>query len=410
MKSYFVMETGETLIPDEQEALPLLKDFGLAGDEARVYVGLLRMGSGKVSEISHFTNTDRVKGYKILETLRNQGFVTSTLSSPILFSANEPKLIFDDILKKKKDKIQRLEKNHIRLIEILENLKGRKAEANLPKLTVISGRDNIYDQIKKIIDDTTDELYLVTSIADLIRMYYTDIPEALKRAKKRKVLIKLMTELDGAAKTECVKNLGLNDFKIAQLPSQGRIVCNSTQIIMSGYTSKTSRIHASDDSALITNSEEITKNMLSLCQFMWRMGKEIIIKEKNSVSEKKSPRKTPMQKNATAVVIDDDPDAVDLFSDYLENKGVEVVGKGHDGSEGFELFKKLNPDIIFLDVIMPKYDGFYTLKKIREINSNAKVIMVTADFSPETKKKLKEMNATDIIYKPYDRKAIDKVI
>ena len=410
MKSYFVMETGETLIPDEQEALPLLKDFGLAGDEARVYVGLLRMGSGKVSEISHFTNTDRVKGYKILETLRNQGFVTSTLSSPILFSANEPKLIFDDILKKKKDKIQRLEKNHIRLIEILENLKGRKAEANLPKLTVISGRDNIYDQIKKIIDDTTDELYLVTSIADLIRMYYTDIPEALKRAKKRKVLIKLMTELDGAAKTECVKNLGLNDFKIAQLPSQGRIVCNSTQIIMSGYTSKTSRIHASDDSALITNSEEITKNMLSLCQFMWRMGKEIIINEKSSFSEKKSPRKTPMQKNATAVVIDDDPDAVDLFSDYLENKGVEVVGKGHDGSEGFELFKKLNPDIIFLDVIMPKYDGFYTLKKIREINSNAKVIMVTADFSPETKKKLKEMNATDIIYKPYDRKAIDKVI
>ena len=410
MKSYFVMEPGETLIPDEQEALPLLEDFGLAGDEARVYVGLLRMGSGKVSEISHFTNTDRVKGYKILETLRNQGFVTSTLSSPILFSANEPKLIFDDILKKKKDKIQRLEKNHIRLIEILENLKGRKAEANLPKLTVISGRDNIYDQIKKIIDDTTDELYLVTSIADLIRMYYTDIPEALKRAKKRKILIKLMTELDGAAKTECVKNLGLNNFKIAQLPSQGRIVCNSTQIIMSGYTSKTSRIHASDDSALITNSEEITKNMLSLCQFMWRMGKEIIINEKSSVSEKKSPRKTPMQKNATAVVIDDDPDAVDLFSDYLENKGVEVVGKGHDGSEGFELFKKLNPDIIFLDVIMPKYDGFYTLKKIREINSNAKVIMVTADFSPETKKKLKEMNATDIIYKPYDRKAIDKVI
>ena len=410
MKSYFVMETGETLIPDEQEALPLLKDFGLAGDEARVYVGLLRMGSGKVSEISHFTNTDRVKGYKILETLRNEGFVTSTLSSPILFSANEPKLIFDEILRKKKNKIQRLEKNHIRLIEILENLKGRKAEANLPKLTVISGRDNIYDQIKKIIDDTTDELYLVTSIADLIRMYYTDIPEALKRAKKRKILIKLMTELDGAAKTECVKNLGLNNFKIAQLPSQGRIVCNSTQIIMSGYTSKTSRIHASDDSALITNSEEITKNMLSLCQFMWRMGKEIIIKEKSSVSEKKSPRKTPMQKNATAVVIDDDPDAVDLFSDYLENKGVEVVGKGHDGSEGFELFKKLNPDIIFLDVIMPKYDGFYTLKKIREINSNAKVIMVTADFSPETKKKLKEMNATDIIYKPYDRKAIDKVI
>ena len=402
-------ETGETLIPDEQEVMPLLEDFGLAQDEARVYVGLLRMGSGKVSEISHFTNTDRVKGYKILETLRNQGFVTSTLSSPILFSANEPKLIFDEILKKKKSIIERLEKNHQRLIGILENLKGRKAEANLPKLTVISGRDNIYDQIKKIIDDTNDELYLVSSVADLIRMYYTDIPDALKRARKRKVLIKLMTELDGATKTDCVKNLSLNEFKISQLPSQGRIVCNSSQIIMSGYTSKTSRIHASDDSALITNSDEITRNMQSLCQFMWRMGKEIKISN-NVSSEKKSIRKTTMQKNATAVVVDDDPDAVDLFSDYLENKGVDVVGRANDGMQGYELYQKLKPDIIFLDVIMPKYDGFYTLKKIREVDSEAKVIMVTADFSPETKKKLKEMKATDIIYKPYDRKAIDKVI
>jgi len=410
VRQSFMMETGETLIPDEQEVLPLLKDFGLAADDARLYVGLLRMGSGKVSEISHFTNTDRVKGYKILENLRNEGFVTSTLSSPILFSANEPKLIFDEILKKKKSKIERLEKNHFRLIQILENLKGHKAEANLPKLTVISGRDNIYDQIKKIIENTKDELYLVSSVADLIRMYYTDIPEALQKARKRNVLIKLMTELDGASKTDCVKNLGLNSFKISQLPSQGRIVCNSTQIIMSGYTSKTSRIHASDDSALITNSEEITKNMLSLCQFMWRMGKEIKINEVNSTSEKKTPRKTQVQKNATAVVIDDDPDAVDLFSDYLENKGVKVMGKGNDGMEGFELYKKFKPDIVFLDVIMPKYDGFYTLNKIREVDKNTKVIMVTADFSPETKKKLKELKATDIIYKPYDRKAIDRVI
>ena len=110
------METLETVLPDEQDAMPLLEDFGLADDDAKVYLGLLRMGSGKVSEISHFTNTDRVKGYKILENLKNLGFVTSTLSSPILFSANEPRVVFEDILKKKKSKIDRLEKNQSRLI------------------------------------------------------------------------------------------------------------------------------------------------------------------------------------------------------------------------------------------------------------------------------------------------------
>jgi len=390
--------------------MPLLQDYGITEEEARFYVGLLRIGTGKVSEISHYTNTDRVKGYKILENLRNQGFVSSTLSSPILFSANDPTTVFDELLKKKKSGIQRLERNQARLIENLEKLKGHTVETNLPKLSVISGRDNIYNEIKKIIEDTKDELYLVTSTSDLIRMYYTDIPETIKKALKRKVEIKLMTEFEVSEKTDCVKNLGLDHFKVAKLPSQGRIVCNSSQIIMSGYTSKTSRIHASDDSALITNSDEITGNMQSLCRFMWKMGAEIKIDKKSSSSSDSKRNKTRILKNATALVVDDDPDAVEMFSDYLENKGVNVIGKAKDGKEGFELYKKLKPDVVFLDVIMPNFDGFYTLQKIREIDSNAKIIMVTADFSPSTKKKLKDLKASDIIYKPYDGKAIDRVI
>lgn len=404
------MENQELILPEEEEVMPLLEDYGLTEEEARVYIGVLRIGTGKVSEISHFTNTDRVKGYKILENLRSEGYVTSTLSSPILFSANDPKTTFDTILTKKKSGIQRLEKNQFRLIENLEKLKGHSVVSNLPKLSVISGRDNIYNEIKKIIDETKDEMYLVTSTSDLIRMYYTDIPAAIKKALKRKVEIKLMTEFEVSDKTDCVKNLGLNYFKVAKLPSQGRIVCNSSQIIMSGYTSKTSRIHASDDSALVTNSDEITSNMQSLCKFMWKMGGEVKIDKKGTV-EGESPRmKTGVQKNATALVVDDDPDTVEMFSDYLENKGVSVIGKAKDGKEGFELYKKLKPDVIFLDVIMPNYDGFYTLKKIREIDADAKIIMVTADFSPTTKKKLKELKATDIIYKPYDGRAIDRVI
>ncbi len=404
------MESQELILPEEEVVMPLLEDYGITEEEARFYVGLLRIGTGKVSEISHYTNTDRVKGYKILENLRNQGFVTSTLSSPILFSANDPTTVFDELLKKKKSGIQRLEKNQARLIENLEKLKGHTVETNLPKLSVISGRDNIYNEIKKIIEDTKDELYLVTSTSDLIRMYYTDIPETIKKALKRKVEIKLMTEFEVSEKTDCVKNLGLDHFKVAKLPSQGRIVCNSSQIIMSGYTSKTSRIHASDDSALITNSDEITGNMQSLCRFMWKMGAEIKIDKKGSSANDSKKSKTRILKNATALVVDDDPDAVEMFSDYLENKGVNVIGKAKDGKEGFELYKKLKPDVVFLDVIMPNFDGFYTLQKIREIDSNAKIIMVTADFSPSTKQKLKELKASDIIYKPYDGKAIDRVI
>ena len=66
------MKTQEIILEHEQLIIPLLKDFGLAEEEAQVYLGLLRIGSAKASEISHYTKTDRVKGYKILESLKNK--------------------------------------------------------------------------------------------------------------------------------------------------------------------------------------------------------------------------------------------------------------------------------------------------------------------------------------------------
>jgi len=399
------VDSQEIVLDEEIEGVKLLKEFGLEEDEARIYLGLLRMGTGKASEISHFTKTDRVRGYKILENLKNQGFVTSTLSSPILFSANDPESTLKNIITKRKQETVKLEKNTDRLLKILSQIQINKTVTELPKLTVISGRSNIYDQIIRTIEQTKDELFIVTTTSDLIRMYYTDIPEALKKASKRNVMVKLMTELEITTKLECVKRLGINYFKIAKLPSHGRIICNSSQVLMSGYTSSTSSQNTNDDSALVTNSDEIRGNMLSLCKFMWKIGKELRANEKTSNENPNQSNKS--QKQTTALVVDDDPDAVEMFSDYLEIKGIQVVGKCKDGKEGFESYKKLNPDVVFLDIMMPDYDGFYALQKIREVKSDAKVIMVTADMSSETKKKLREMKPTDVIYKPYD---VEKII
>lgn len=396
------MDGQQLMLDSEREGIELLKEFGLDTDEARVYLGLLRMGPSKASEVSHFTKTDRVRGYKILENLKNQGYVTSTLSSPILFSSNDPKSTLDNIIKKRKQEITKLEKNTDKLLDILNEIKTSDTKSELPKLTVISGRNNIYDQVIKIINDAKDELYIISTAADIIRMYYTEIPEALKKAIKRNVTVKIMTELEISTKLECVQRLGVNYFKIAKLPSQGRIICNSDEVIMSGYTSNNSSKNNSDDSALVTNSGEICGNMQSLSKFLWKIGKEVRVDE-----AKKNSKDAPKQKQTSALVVDDDPDAVEMFSDYLQIKGINVIGKSNNGKEGIEAYKKLKPDVVFLDVMMPDSDGIYALKKIRELNPKAKVIMVTADMSTQTKKKLRELKPTDVIYKPYN---IDRIM
>jgi len=109
----------------------------------------------------------------------------------------------------------------------------------------------------------------------------------------------------------------------------------------------------------------------------------------------------------TSIIVDDDFDTVEVFSEYLELSGINVVGKGYNGKDAVDLYQKLKPDVVFLDVLMPDYDGFYALEKIRQLNRDSKVIMVTASLTAQTEDKLKELNASAIIYKPYD---IDNVV
>ena len=68
---------------------------------------------------------------------------------------------------------------------------------------------------------------------------------------------------------------------------------------------------------------------------------------------------------------------------------------------------KSNFPVVAMDVMMPNYDGFYALKEIRKIDPDAKVIMLTADLTLDTEKRVKELKASAITYKPYE---IDSLI
>ena len=112
----------------------------------------------------------------------------------------------------------------------------------------------------------------------------------------------------------------------------------------------------------------------------------------------------------SAIVVDDDLDTCDVLSDYLEIKQVQVLANGYNGKEAVDLYQKHNPDLVFLDIMMPEYDGFYALEKIRQLNPTAYVIIITGDLTIETHNKLKSMKASAIIYKPFDIEKIMMVV
>ena len=112
----------------------------------------------------------------------------------------------------------------------------------------------------------------------------------------------------------------------------------------------------------------------------------------------------------TAIVVDDDRVSTRLFRDLLRMIDVDVLSSGSDGKDAVRLYKKYCPNIIFIDILMPGYDGFYALEEIRKFNPHAKVVAVTADFTDESAKRLKQMNISAVIYKPYDIQDIQRVL
>lgn len=116
------------------------------------------------------------------------------------------------------------------------------------------------------------------------------------------------------------------------------------------------------------------------------------------------------RKLKTVLVVDDNSDVRSLLVELLELKNFQVVGTGRNGSDAVTLYGKLKPDITLLDVVMPDTDGLYALDHIREINSDAAVIMITTDLSQDTAKRLEDLRATAVVYKPFDINDLVKII
>jgi two-component system response regulator AtoC len=110
---------------------------------------------------------------------------------------------------------------------------------------------------------------------------------------------------------------------------------------------------------------------------------------------------------ARVLVVDDEPDAVELLREFLTAKGYEVIAAS-DGEEALRKLKEDRPHLILLDVRMPKMNGLEVLKRVREIDSGVGVIMVTAVNEEETGREALKRGAFDYITKPLDLQYLER--
>ncbi len=106
--------------------------------------------------------------------------------------------------------------------------------------------------------------------------------------------------------------------------------------------------------------------------------------------------------NCSVVIADDDDLTRILLRNLLRTAGLRVIGEAGDGARAFDMFQKLKPEIICLDIEMPELSGLEVLAKIRESDLQTVVLMITAATTGENVRSAIAGRADGIIAKPFN--------
>jgi two-component system chemotaxis response regulator CheY len=109
---------------------------------------------------------------------------------------------------------------------------------------------------------------------------------------------------------------------------------------------------------------------------------------------------------AKVMIVDDSRTSRKLMRNILEGNDFEVVGEATNGEEAFMKYKELKPNVVTMDITMPKMDGIEALSLIRKDDPEAKVIMVSAAGQREKMVDALKRGADDFVTKPFDEEKV----
>jgi two-component system, chemotaxis family, chemotaxis protein CheY len=101
------------------------------------------------------------------------------------------------------------------------------------------------------------------------------------------------------------------------------------------------------------------------------------------------------------LIVDDTLFMRTLLKNILFSGGHSIVGEAGDGDEAIEKYKELKPDLVTMDVVMPKMNGIEALKAIKALDPNARVIMCTAVGQEQMVKLAIKSGARGYVVKPF---------
>ena len=113
---------------------------------------------------------------------------------------------------------------------------------------------------------------------------------------------------------------------------------------------------------------------------------------------------------AKILIVDDAAFMRMMLKNILGKGGHEIVGEGQDGNEAVQKYMELKPDVVTMDIVMPRVNGIEAVREIMKKDPNAKIVMISALGQEAMVKEALELGAKDFIVKPFNKDKVLEVI
>jgi sugar-specific transcriptional regulator TrmB len=251
--------------------------FGFTQDEAKYLMFLSIMGPTPIRSIVRRFGGNRVKVYRTLKKLEEQGFVERTMGRPVKYIATP----LDESLQKAIDEIKtRLTDLESAKREILDEWgrlsEGLEEQPEEPRFRIHQGRQQIYDQLLQMCERAKREVFLVTTENDLHRLALFGLDDTLKSMADNGIKINILTQVESIEFDEIGQYYEFTATRHVPLPSPVRfVVIDDSEALVTVSMDDAMRMNTQDDTGLWTNATSFISVMNVFYDALWSLASDV---------------------------------------------------------------------------------------------------------------------------------------